>query len=335
MKKLELKCCFLLFLFLLLLFVKTTFAEKLSSGKTYIIRSAMNNNYVIDVYYMGTANGTNIQLYHYNGVGDSGEGAQKFIISSTGNGYYKIINTNSNKAIDVSGCIAGNGVNVHLWEQNGTDAQLFRFESAGNGLFYIKNKLGYYLDVDNAKCEDWTNIHTWQKNGGNNQKWLLTFADDATFSTQIVTLGNFSTVNEWIRQMKIAESSVMGFKNLYQIYDPNRGSIVFEEGKVIVGIKILSYKTIKIMDPQTSGPLYEIKENNSLRNLRIQLPQRIRFTLHKHNYKSNVYFDFTTLSNTIRCSCGRSYRYEWEFPLPDIKEDKEKVHKVIYRELPR
>lgn len=158
------------------LLTSEVFAEKLSSvlGKTCIIRSAMNNDYVIDVYYMGTENGTNIQLYHYNGVGDSGEGAQKFVISSAGNGYYRIVNTNSNKAIDVSGGVAGNEVNVHLWEWNGTDAQLFKFEDAGNGFYYIKNKLGYYLDVYGAKCENWTNIQTYKKNGGNNQKWLLT-----------------------------------------------------------------------------------------------------------------------------------------------------------------
>lgn len=147
------------------------YAESLSSvlGKVCIIRSAMNNNYVIDVYYRGTDNGTNVQLYQANDTP-----AQTFIISSAGGGYYKIINTHSNKAIDVSGGIAGNEVNVHVWEQNDTDAQKFKFESAGDGYYYIKSKLGYYLDVYGAKCEDWTNIQTYQKNGGNNQKWLLT-----------------------------------------------------------------------------------------------------------------------------------------------------------------
>lgn len=148
------------------------FAETLSSvlGKVCIIRSAMNNNYVIDVYLRGTDSGTNVQLYQANDTP-----AQTFIISSVGGGYYKIVNTHSNKAIDVSGGIAGNEVNVQVWDQNNTDAQKFKFESAGNGYYYIKSKLGYYLDVYGAKCEDWTNIQTYQKNGGNNSEVVVDY----------------------------------------------------------------------------------------------------------------------------------------------------------------
>lgn len=186
----------------LVLCVSNVYAEKLSSviGKVCIIRSAMNNNYVIDVYMRYTDNGTNIQLYQANNTP-----AQTFIISSAGNGYYKIVNTHSNKAIDVSGGVAGNEVNVHLWEQNGTDAQLFRFEDAGNGYYYIRNKLGYYLDVYGAKCEDWTNIQTYQKNSGNNQKWLLTSAtNDAkvTNNTKQQYLQKYQTAKSYMEQVQ-------------------------------------------------------------------------------------------------------------------------------------
>ena len=163
----------LLLLSLLLAFVLSSnvHAETLRSGKIYIIRSAMDNNYVIDVYYglRLDMRGKNVQLYHYHG-GDN----QQFKILSAGSNWYKIINVKTNKAVDVAGGIAGNEVNVQLWEQNGTDAQLFRFENAGNGYYFIKNKLGYYLDVYWGQCKDEQNIQTCRKNGGNNQKWLLT-----------------------------------------------------------------------------------------------------------------------------------------------------------------
>ena len=153
------------------IFSSNVYAETLRSGKTYIIRSAMDNNYVFDVYYGSREDmrGKNVQLYHYHGATN-----QQFKIQSVENNWYTIINVGTNKAVDVLGGVAGNEVNVQLWEQNRTDAQLFRFEEAGNGYYFIRNKLGYYLDVYWGQCKDEQNIQTYRKNGGNNQKWLLT-----------------------------------------------------------------------------------------------------------------------------------------------------------------
>ena len=195
--------------------VETVYAETLSSGKTYIIRSAMDNNYVADAYW-GVRNELreNIQLYHYHG-GDN----QQFVISSVGNtGWYKIINVKTNKAVDVAGGVAGDEVNIRLWEQNGTAAQLFKFENAGNGYYFIKNKLGYYWDVYWGECRDEANIQTCRKNGGNNQKWLLTSVAgtnnnqneyEATLSYKTVVL-NFSNFNEWREEMRKAQLDAMG-----------------------------------------------------------------------------------------------------------------------------
>lgn len=484
-------------------FHSSVYAEKLSSvlDKVCVIRSAMNNNYVIDVYYMGKENGTNIQLYHYNGAGDSGEGAQKFIISSAGNGYYKIVNTHSNKAIDVSGGVAGNEVNVHLWEYNGTDAQKFKFESAGNGYYYIKNKLGYYLDVYGAKCEDWTNIQTYQKNGGNNQKWLLTFADvankgnhdveislmddtlifnkhrykvfnegrdwdnakiycqnigghlatigskeeqealeqllkakgtknsywiggyedffgkwvwvtgeklgytnwvpwqpdnprienklmmyrlpnpnitsnlgqwndlrangtypneaffglrnfgficewenddDVIFTTKDVTLGDFSTIDEWRKRMREAEGSVTGFSSfvtMNELQNDYARSVKVPKGKIIIRVDVLSYKTIKVRDPRTSGLLYDIGGKSSIKYLDLKFPKKVRFTLHEHKFKTaNVWFNFSTLSYSTTCSCGLSFNHSWDVPYPDNLPDYSAAEiniRPLYIETPR
>lgn len=346
-------CCILGTMFSLAIFMfccpTIVYSANLSSvlGKVCVIRSAMNHNYVIDVYYGNTDNGTNIQLYQANNTL-----AQEFIISSAGNGYYTIVNTHSNRAIDVSGGVAGNEVNVHLWDQNGTDAQKFKFESAGNGYYYIKNKLGYYLDVYGGRCEDWTNIQTYRKNGGNNQKWLLTVKSggittndgyDATLTTKIVPLGSFSTLEEWRKRMREAEGSATGFGGLVTMHETNNDysrSVNVDKGKIIVRVDVLSYKTIKVQDPKTSGPLYEVGRNrSSIKYIDFNLPQTVKFTLHEHKFQTNnVWFNLTTLSYSTTCSCGLKFDHSWDVPYPDNIPDFSAagiVVKPLYHERPR
>lgn len=138
------------------------------SEATYIFQTALNTNMVMDAYGNNYSNGTNIQIYNFNG-GDN----QKFDIFYVKNGWYKILLTQSNKAIDVCGGIKGSNVNVQLYNYNGTDAQLWRFIDAGDGYYYIQNKLGYYLDVCGGICQNETNIIVYDKNYSDNQKWKL------------------------------------------------------------------------------------------------------------------------------------------------------------------
>lgn len=139
------------------------------SNGTYVVRSALDNNKVMDAYGEGeVADGTNIQLCSYNGGAN-----QKYTVTHVGSGWYKIICSWGNKALDVRGGVKGNEVNVELCGWHGGDNQLWKFISAGNGYYYIQSKLGYYLDVWNNRTADETNIQTYQFNGGNNQKWKL------------------------------------------------------------------------------------------------------------------------------------------------------------------
>ena len=141
--------------------------QTISNGN-YVITSAVGSSMVMDVYAGHTANGTNIQLYRYNGGNN-----QKFQITSVGNGWYTIRNVASKKAVDVAGGVRGSEINVQLWDYNGSDAQLWRFYSAGNGYYYIQNKLGYYLDVRGGSANNETNIWVYSLNGSNAQKWKL------------------------------------------------------------------------------------------------------------------------------------------------------------------
>lgn len=71
-------------------------------------------------------------------------------------------------------------------------------------------------------------------------EWEASVENDATLTNEIVTLGDFSTFDEWSKQMRIAERSVIGLNN-YFMRDPMNGSVMAEAGKIIVGINVLSY----------------------------------------------------------------------------------------------
>lgn len=144
----------------------------------------MNNNKVADVDNAGIANGTNIQLWDFN---DSG--AQKFNIIPVKEGYYKILNAASKKALDVAGGMKGSGVNVWLYDDNETDAQLWRFYQTGD-YYFIKNKLGYYMDVRGGYTTNGTNIQVYTGNSTKAQKFRL---DSTTY-----TVNNNSTTTYYV-----------------------------------------------------------------------------------------------------------------------------------------
>lgn len=139
------------------------------SNGTYVVRSALDHNKVIDAYGQGeVADGTNIQLCSYNGGAN-----QKYTITHVGSGWYKIICNWGDKSLDVARGETRDEVNVQLYGWHGGNNQLWRFLSAGNGYYYIQSRVGTYLDVWNCQTSDETNIQTCQLNGGNNQKWKL------------------------------------------------------------------------------------------------------------------------------------------------------------------
>ena len=87
-----------------------------------------------------------IQQWIANGLAN-----QEWYIIRRWDGYYKFINANSKKALDV-------GSHVQQWIDNDTDAQKFRIESANytnscnikNGIYCIKHKNGLYVSAGNS-----------------------------------------------------------------------------------------------------------------------------------------------------------------------------------------
>lgn len=88
--------------------------------------------------------------------------------------YYKIVNKNSGKALDVSGASTANGADVIQWDYLGGDNQQWRIVEVTKGRYYILNKnSGKMLDVNGQSIFNGADIIQWECNGGDNQLWQL------------------------------------------------------------------------------------------------------------------------------------------------------------------
>ena len=136
---------------------------------TYIIGNGLDTELVLDVASSSAENCANIQL----GV-SSDLSAQRFEVTYVGGGYYKIIAEHSGKSIDVFSGLKDDGANVHQYTWNGSDAQLWKFVDAGNGMYYIRSKLGNVLGLSSENAVSGTNVCMRSMSQASSNKWKLT-----------------------------------------------------------------------------------------------------------------------------------------------------------------
>lgn len=147
----------------------------------YYLASAVGDGgtYVLDVAGKKTANGTNLDIYPYNGGSN-----QQFMLTKNGDGSYLIRTgiSGGNSAVEVADVSTTSGANVQQWECNGATCQnwtlepvadpgcamdtsvIYTFENAGSGLV---------MDIADGKMADNTNVQQWASNGLDCQKWTL------------------------------------------------------------------------------------------------------------------------------------------------------------------
>ena len=148
-------------------FEKVTTGEEVIEDGIYVISSALNPKFVLDVEGASIYNGANVQLYEYSAVAQ-----KRFKVTNLGNGYYSIIAQHSNKSLDVKYAETAIGTNVWQWEWNGSDPQQWMIKAAGDGYYNIVSKCnGLYLDVYNASVSNGTNIQMCNSNGLAAQKF--------------------------------------------------------------------------------------------------------------------------------------------------------------------
>ncbi len=158
----------LLLLLTTLSFTIITHSQTIPEG-VYIIRSSIDNHYVIDLSSSKTQNGNNIQIWH-----DNGTKAQRWKVTHH-NGAITIRSMiDSNYAIDLNQSEAKEGNNIQIWLSNGTDAQRW-YPKYDNGGYILCSaiKQNYVIDLNNSNTNDGTNIHLWLKNGTKAQRWIF------------------------------------------------------------------------------------------------------------------------------------------------------------------
>jgi len=90
--------------------------------------------------------------------------------------YYKIVNKNSGKVLDLSGPSGSNGGNIDQWGYNpNASQQYWQLVDLGGGYWKIVNKYsGLVLDVSGASTANGGNVQQWAWTGGTNQQWQIT-----------------------------------------------------------------------------------------------------------------------------------------------------------------
>lgn len=148
----------------------------------YQIKSAINQNYVLDVYKADNKDGTNVQIYN-NGMGTN----QCFVIKRQENGYYTIAALHSNKLLDVDKDASHNGANIIQCQSNGTGGnnQLWKIWKTKDGYYKFQSKSsGLFLDVSGGNAFNENNVQIWEGNETNAQKFVLQGVATEDSSTQ-------------------------------------------------------------------------------------------------------------------------------------------------------
>ncbi|MBR0467945.1 RICIN domain-containing protein [Candidatus Saccharibacteria bacterium] len=129
---------------------------------------------VLDLKDSDVTPGTNIQLHGANDMN-----AQKWVLKSINkinDGDYNVVSmVSGGKVVDIAGNQKGDGVNVQIYENNGTSAQKWRITyNKSDGYYTIYNKgVEKALDVRWGARKNGTNVQMWEKNTTCAQKWLI------------------------------------------------------------------------------------------------------------------------------------------------------------------
>ena len=248
----------------------------------YTITSALDSGKALDISGGSIFNKANLQLYKKNN-----SGAQLFKIDFLGNGYCKIINTNSGRALTVANGSNQSGANVYQYTNNNSNTSMWWYlMPCGDGYYNIINKNGLYLDVSGASTKNGTNIQVYTGNATKAQKFKLEPYVKYTYTT--VTY-NCKDLETWKRDMT------------------TRSILPYGADGVVVAAEVLQAKTIKVYNPQTR------------RNVSLQLPYKVRYKVHYHEYNRGFGRSWYYTNNGIQCiqTCNCGLRQEgvfWEFP---------------------
>ncbi|MFB9276457.1 RICIN domain-containing protein [Cohnella cellulosilytica] len=86
---------------------------------------------------------------------------------------YRLMNPNSEKALEVDAWGTADGANVTIWDDHGGANQQWTLLDSGGGYYRLINvNSGKALEVDAWGTADGSNVIIWTSHGGDNQLWL-------------------------------------------------------------------------------------------------------------------------------------------------------------------
>ena len=132
----------------------------------YELAPASNMSTRLDVAGASASDGANVDVYASNGTK-----AQRWALSSDGDGWFAILSRNSGKALDIDGASTLDGANVWQYSGNNTNAQRWLFKIGDYGIV-IKSALGTVLGVP-AGTASGSNVFAQDESSLASQCWLL------------------------------------------------------------------------------------------------------------------------------------------------------------------
>lgn len=281
---------------------------------TYNIITALNTDMAVDVPGGSHVPARQLQIYDQNYT------TAQVINLEYKNGYYIIHIVNSNMVFDVKGGKAKDSVAVIQYPYNGKDNQKWEIINAGGGYFYIKSALGdYYLDVAGGNPSKGTKLQIYHGNGSKAQKFK--FVSSVYYEYKTIKL-NFNTFGEWEKAINVAQKAVVGVTG--RIVTSPSGK-KHESGAMIVDVEVLEYKTVNVTKQYGQNVGSKV-------TMKVKLPKKIRYKLHKHKFGSGFFTDINSLYLVTTCSCGYRDTIEWQIPWPDTSDAQKasEVTKVTY-----
>jgi hypothetical protein len=132
-----------------------------------------------DTYSMYTLSGTTMSTNNSSGLTRLkyawGTGAiTPPYASFTAGSYYKVLNRNSGKSLEVNGQSTTNGAAIDQWDYWAGANQQWTFNALGSNYFSVLNKnSGKGLDVNGQSTTAGAAVIQWDYSGGTNQQWQI------------------------------------------------------------------------------------------------------------------------------------------------------------------
>ncbi|MET7698358.1 RICIN domain-containing protein [Streptomyces sp. NPDC005485] len=136
------------------------------------------------------------------------------------NTFYKILNKNSGKAIDVSGGSTSAGANIIQWNDTGAPNQRWRWIAVGDGTYEIVNlNSGQLLDVTGGSTADGATVIQQPDHNSASQHWRPVANESGSYEMKNANSGKL---------LAVSGSSTTAGAQLVQTTDTNAGSQLWQ-----------------------------------------------------------------------------------------------------------